>query len=197
MATAVENLYRVCVKLYADEPRGVDDAEVFVPIFHEWIRDNKLDVVAVDVADYAHVPDGPGIMLVSYEAHFALDRADGRFGLLAQRRKPVEGGDVRVALAATLRHALKVAAGLEQDRRLRGRLKFDASLVRIELNDRLLAPNTDETYAAIEPIVREVVADVFGSPPAEVKRVPNDPRDRMALDVRLDGPADVQKYLAA
>ena len=57
---------RVCVKLYAED-RGIGD-QTFVPIFHEWIRDQALEgLVLFDVADYAHVPDSPGIVLVTYE----------------------------------------------------------------------------------------------------------------------------------
>src|SRR6266513_3157575 len=100
----MDDLHRVCVKLYAPEPDdGVDT--ILVPVFHEWIRDRALDLVLVDVADYTHAPDSPGVVLVSHEASFALDRSDGRFGLLAQRRRPV-AGDAAVAIATTLRQAL-------------------------------------------------------------------------------------------
>jgi hypothetical protein len=61
---ATQDLSRVCVKLYAPEPHPITrDAELFVPIFHEWIRDQRFDMVLFDVSDYAHAPDSPGIML--------------------------------------------------------------------------------------------------------------------------------------
>ena len=84
---------RVCVKLFAAEP-GVPDS-AFVPIFHEWIRDRALGLVLLDVADYTHVPDSPGVMLIAHEAAFSLDRTDGRLGLLAQQRRPIDGGRTR------------------------------------------------------------------------------------------------------
>jgi len=179
-------LFRVCVKIHAREPHEIqDDAATFVPIFHEWIRDRALDLVLLDVADYAHAPDSPGIMLVTHETNFALDRADGRFGLLAQRRTPpAEGGGAR-AIAATLREALQVVELLEQDSRVSGRLSFDRSRVRVESNDRLWAPNSDEGWAWFEPLVLEAFQEVFGAPPAGAERVVNDPRDRLALDVRV------------
>ena len=101
---------RVCVKLFAAEP-GVPDS-AFVPIFHEWIRDRALGLVLLDVADYTHVPDSPGVMLIAHEAAFSLDRTDGRLGLLAQQRRPIDGG-VSTAIAVTLRQALAVADRLE------------------------------------------------------------------------------------
>ena len=98
MGPAIEGLQRICLKLYAAEP-GISD-QVFVPIFHDWIRDQALeDLVLFDVADYAHVPESPGIVLVTHEASFSLDRSDGLFGLLAQRR--VDGSGVAADMIAT------------------------------------------------------------------------------------------------
>ena len=183
MGPAIEGLQRICLKLYAAEP-GISD-QVFVPIFHDWIRDQALeDLVLFDVADYAHVPESPGIVLVTHEASFSLDRSDGLFGLLAQRR--VDGSGVAAdMIATTLRHALQVAAKLEGDPRLSGKLGFDRSRVLIAANDRLRAPNTDEGYHAFEPVVRAAIGAVFADSAPRVTRVTNDPRDRLAADVRV------------
>jgi hypothetical protein len=183
MAPAIEDLQRICVKLYAPEP-GVDD-QTFIPIFHEWIRDQAIDnLVLFDVADYAHVPESPGVVLVTHEASFSLDRSDGLFGLLAQRR--VNGSDEATdMIATTLRHALQVAAMLEEDPRLAGKLVFDRSRVVIEANDRLRAPNTDEGYRALEPVVSTAIKAVLSDGAPRVTRVDNDPRDRLAADVRV------------
>jgi hypothetical protein len=182
----MKDLYRVCVKLYAGEVSAPnEDADLFVPIFHDWIRDGVLDMVALDVADYAHVPEGPGIMLIAHQTAFALDRADGRFGLLAQRRTPIDG-DGADAVAATLTEALQVAARLEPDPRLGGRLAFDRTTLRVEANDRLRPPNTAEGYRLFEPIVREGLRRAGAEQILEVQRVANDPRDRLALEVRVE-----------
>jgi hypothetical protein len=103
----MDRLYRVCVKIFAAEHKIEDDAALFVPIFHEWIRDQVLDLVVLDVADYAHAPESPGIMLVCHEASFSLDRSDGRLGIVVQRRTPVDRGPVE-AVASTMRLAVKV-----------------------------------------------------------------------------------------
>ena len=183
MAPAIEGLQRICVKLYAPEP-GVGD-QTFIPIFHEWIRDQAIDnLVLFDVADYAHVPESPGVVLVTHEASFSLDRSGGLFGLLAQRR--VNGSDEAAdIIATTLRHALQMAAKLEEDPRLAGKLAFDRSRVLIEANDRLRAPNTDEGYGALEPVVSTAIKAVFSDSTPRVTRVDNDPRDRLAADVRV------------
>jgi hypothetical protein len=183
MSTAtMKNLYRVCVKLYGPEPRGLvgGDAATFVPILHEWFREDSLGLVMIDVADYAHAPDSPGIMLVTYETSFALDRSDGEFGLLAQRRTRFDG-DAEAAVAETIRQALMVADKLESDHRLGGKVQFDRSRIRVEANDRLLAPNTDEGYTEFSAVVQAAVAELYPGRTFEVSRVQNDPRDRLAV----------------
>jgi hypothetical protein len=180
----IAHLQRVCAKLYAAEPAGVAD-ETFVPIFHEWIRKRALDAVLLDVADYTHAPDSPGVMLIGHDATYALDRSDGRFGLLVQRRRPTGDGGAD-AIAAALRGLVAVADKLEADRRLLGKLSFDRSVVRVEANDRLRAPNTDASFEAFEPVVRDAVARVFAGPPHAVVRVANDARHRLAVDVHRD-----------
>lgn len=183
---SMARLQRFCVKVYAPEA-GIGD-EVFVPIFHEWIRDGAFaELVLFDVADYTHAPASPGVMLVSHETAFALDRSDGRFGLLAQRRRPQSSDTADSAMAKLLRQVLAVADRLQVEPLLAGRLVFDRSLVRIEANDRLLAPNTDPAYAALAPLIRAAVAAVAGSEPVRMNRVANDPRDRLAIDVHLAG----------
>jgi hypothetical protein len=187
MTTPMSQLSRVCVKLYAPEPSAViDDAAVYVPIFHEWIRRADLGLVAIDVADYAHVPDGPGIMLVAHEAAFSLDRTDGRFGLLGQRRTPVGGGAAE-AIATTLRQVLEVAERLQREPPLEGTLNFDLSTLRIESNDRLNGPNTEEGYSSFEPAIRQALSAVFPGSTVTLNRIANDPRDRLAVEARMEG----------
>lgn len=192
----MNGLYRVCVKIFATEHQIEDDAALFVPIFHEWIRDQVLDLVVLDVADYAHAPESPGIMLVCHEASFSLDRSDGRFGLMVQRRTPVDGGAVD-AVASTMRLAVEVAARLERDSRVAGKLRFDPSRLRVEANDRLLAPNSDAGYHDFGPVVRRAAAAAFSGTGPIVERVDNDSRDRLAVDVSVESVGDVQEQLAA
>jgi hypothetical protein len=178
-----DGFYKVCVKFYATESSVKDDAALFVPIFHEWIRDRAFDLVMLDVADYAHAPDSPGIVLVCHEVSFSMDRSDGRFGLLAQRRTPVDG-TAEDAVAKTLGHTLDVAKKLQGDSRVSKVLKLDVRNVRVESNDRLRLPNSDAGYAAFSPVVEEGVRRVTGSAPT-VSRIVNDPRDRLAVEARL------------
>lgn len=173
---------RVSVKIFGAEP-DVSDS-VFVPIFHDWIRDRALDLVLLDVADYSHVPDGPGIMLIAHSMSFALDRTDGRFGLRVQQRRPVDDDPAHV-IAELIRQAFLVADRLEGDPRLRGRIAFDRRTVRVESNDRLRAPNTDAGWSTLAPLVRSAIgaADADGS--VRVARVPRPRRERLAVEASV------------
>lgn len=170
---------RVCVKLYAASDAVPDAA--FVPIFHRWIRDRALDFVFIDVADYAHVPEGPAVMLVTDGVTFGLDRADGQLGLLAQQRRSVEGTTADT-IALALQQTLAVANALEREGSLRGRLVFGRSRIRVEINDRLLAPNDDASFSMFAPAVIEATGRVFQGSRPTVTRARGDTRDRLAID---------------
>ena len=55
---------RVQVKVYA---AGAVPTERLIPVFHRWIREKTLDELALDVADYGHVHEGPGVVLIGQD----------------------------------------------------------------------------------------------------------------------------------
>jgi hypothetical protein len=135
---------KLSFKLFIEEPTALDVRQ-FVPVFHSWIQTHAIpDHLLVDVADYSHVHNGPGVVLVSHEANYSLDTRGGRPGLTYQRKQSIPGTfsqRLSVALRATLH-----AAGL-----LRDRLTFRRDEVEFRLCDRLHAPNTPPTFEAVKP----------------------------------------------
>src|SRR4051794_16534409 len=106
--------HRISVKFFAQDGTSIAD-QAFVPVFHRWIQGKLVpDHLLVDVADYAHVHNGPGIALVSYEANFYTDRCEGRLGLMYQRKQPA-AGDFRARLEQAARAALEACRRLEKD----------------------------------------------------------------------------------
>ena len=58
------------VKFFVQDPSTIGEITDLVPLFHSWIQTHALaDHLLIDVADYAHVHNGPGIVLVSEEAN--------------------------------------------------------------------------------------------------------------------------------
>ena len=142
-------LQHINVKLFVKDAEKVD-LEAVVPVFHSWIQGQIFDELLLDVADYSHVPDGPGIVLIGHEADYALDNTDGRLGLRYNRKAPAPGSN-RDRLVQATRAAVIAFQRLEQG----FNLHFNAREIEIVINDRLLAPNTNVSRQAAEPDLRE------------------------------------------
>jgi hypothetical protein len=170
---AMADFQHINVKIFAVDGSKVDWHKL-IPVFHRWIREQALPGLLLDVADYAHVPSGPGMMIIGHDAHYAVDNRQGKLGLLYNRRTASEGS-TRDRIAQAYDAALDAARKLEQEPEVGNRLRFDETQVEIWVNDRLLAPNTPEVYAAFEAEVASFLQDRFGSA-VELERAP-DPRD--------------------
>ncbi len=161
--TTIDQAARLQVKLYEEGARL--DPEALVPVWHRWIAERRVvDDTLVDVADYGHVKDGPGIALIGHGADFFYDEGEGRPGLLVFRKRAFEG-DLRARLRDAFERVLCARGWLEAD--LGARFGTDEVLVRVL--DRLHAPNDDATFEALAPIVREIAEEVLGHP-VEVTR---------------------------
>jgi hypothetical protein len=147
-------LQHINVKLLLN---AVADLDPVIPVFHSWIQNQVFDELLLDVADYRHVKDGPGIVLIGHEADYSLDETDGRLGLRYNRKAPVAGSN-QERLAQAAQAALKALNLLESDPRLNGKLAFTGNEEEILINDRGLAPNNLETMQLATPEFVEFAA---------------------------------------
>ncbi len=141
------------IKIFAKEPAAINLADT-IPVFHNWIRNSVCEEMLVDVADYRHVPEGPGVMLIGHQANYSLDNREGRLGLLYNRKEALPG-TFRSRLNQAFGAALRATELLEDEAPFRGKLKFNRGLTEIFVNDRLLAPNNEETWHALKPEIQE------------------------------------------
>lgn len=175
----LNSLQHVNVKVAAVDAGGFDLTRV-IPVFHRWIQDGALaDELAIDVADYRHVPEGPGVILVAHQAIYALDQGDGTLGLLYDRRAPVDGTP-QERLRQAARAALRACRLLEEDAALTGALRFDGGRLQVSVNDRALAPNTEATDRALRPEVERLLESLWGAGNHAVERL-GEPRERYRL----------------
>src|SRR5258708_5659063 len=116
--------YKINIKLFVES--DTFGPTEFIPIFHHWIQNQSLkNHLLIDVADYAHVPAGPGTLVISSEANIHMDRAENRLGILYVRKLPIVGADsFHDQLRGVLTETLEAAAKLEAEPELSGRLKF-------------------------------------------------------------------------
>ena len=153
---------KLSIKFYLDASSAKIHLADVVPVFHSWIQLHLIpDHQLIDVADYTHVSDGPGVALVAHEANIYLDRFDGKLGLTYQRKQPLAGsfGD---RLATVFRIALEACQLLETNTNVPG-IKFRTDEADFRINDRLLAANTPETFSAVKPVLEPFVRGLFGT----------------------------------
>jgi hypothetical protein len=168
------------VKIFVEDPSRLDFS-VFNPIFQKWIREKVTDDLLIDVADYLHVPEGPGMVLIGLQADYAMDNTDGRWGLKYNRKASLAGNN-QDRLRSALKCALLACQRLEADPALKGKIKFRNDEVEIFINDRALAPNTPETWKTCQADFQGVLGKLFGSDGMRVEPE-KDPRARFGVRV--------------
>jgi hypothetical protein len=155
--------YKLAVKFPFATPSAFRPRDL-VPVFHRWIQSQALPGhQLIDVADYDHVHEGPGIVLVSHEANLHADQGMGKPGLLYRRKHPIPGS-FRDRLRSTFTHALQAAALLESDAALAGRANVHTHEGSFLIFDRLLAPNTPQTFQSVRSELEAFLKELYGVP---------------------------------
>jgi hypothetical protein len=183
-------LQKINVKFFTVQPHNPPLAD-FIELFHGWIQ--ATDGIYHDVADYSHMRSGPGIVLVANDANLSIDETENRRGLLFGQKSNL-GGSNQEKLRAVLRSALENCRRLEQEPALRGELKFSGDEALISVNDRLMAPNTEETFERIRPEVESVAKILFGNAAITLER-DRDPRKRFNIRVKASLSLSVDELL--
>ena len=186
-------LHRIGVKVFCAKCEV--DAEELIPVFHRWIQQKRLPHMLIDVADYTHVPAGPGILLVSHEGNYTFDEAQNRRGLSFVRKQPTTDGDLSANVRSIARDTVSAAIALEEEPELAGRVAFDGGELRVFFNDRLNAENTDETCRRYEPEVSSFFDLALGRERSKAVRG-QDARERLAFASRAAGPVSLRELAA-
>jgi len=194
VTTSVLDLQRIVIKFFAVNPAPADPG-TFIPILHRWIQTRRVEGMLVDVADYGHLPDGPGVVLIGHEADYFLDSMEGPFGLLYSRKAPLSGS-LADRIRAAFRAALVACARLEEEPEFKGTLKFKAGEPLFIANDRLLAPNTEETFAALRPELEGALRSIYGGAQVALVRDARDPRSRLTVRITTSEPVEVATLLS-
>jgi hypothetical protein len=187
------------LKLFFHDASGVE-LEAFIPLFHRWIQTQCLEELLVDVADYRHVPHGPGIVLIAHDAHYAMDMAEGRLGLLYSRRREthpsrsaIQGMEDR--LWSVLQCALTACQHLETDPTFEGKLRFRGDELLVRLNDRLLAPNTAAAYNELRQALEPFLAMLYPDSQVAVEHV-RQGASRLTIAIKATENPDVTTLLS-
>jgi hypothetical protein len=184
---------QLSVKLFAAEPDAVR-LDGFAPIFHRWIQESRLPGrLLIDVADYRHVPDGPGIVLVAHEAHYAIDRERGGLGLLVSRKRD-QPGELGDKLTEAFRDALTAARMLEEDPDRP--IRFRGDRVRVGVMSRRYADASSAALDAARPELGGFAARLWDGLSVRMEAAPGDPRGPFAVELEAPGAPGVAELLA-
>ncbi len=181
---------RVNVKFFAAAGCGVA-LDSFVRVFNSWIQ--GTDGEYYDLADYGHVPAGPGVVLVADEANISIDNNGDRLGLLYSRKRPLDGTN-REKLVASVAAALDYCRRIEEEPALDGRMRFRGDEALIIVNDRLFAPNNEETFSALKPEIEALAKTLYGGTSFTIERE-QEPRKRFAVHIKASAPFSIKTLL--
>jgi len=186
-------LNHINVKLLVKNPEEVD-LEPVVPVFHNWIQGQIYDEQLLDVADYRHVPAGPGVILIGLQGDYSVDNTNNRLGV-RYNRKAVIDGDNQDRLKQAARAALNACQRLEEEASLQGKLRFNGQDVEVFINDRLTAPNREETREALKSDFQRFANQLFGKNEYSLS-YGSDPRRLFTVSLKASQTIPVTELLA-
>jgi hypothetical protein len=187
-------LQHVNVKLLLQNSQGLS-LEPLIPVFHSWIENQNGDELLIDVADYTHVPAGPGVVLIGHEGNYSVDNMDDRLGVRYNRKAELDGGNQNILAQAT-RAALTACQRLESEPRLGGKFRFNGQDIDIFINDRLVAPNNVASCEVIDPDFQLFCQKLFRGKEYSIT-YNMDPRSLFTAKVKAAQPYSVAELLEA
>jgi rhodanese-related sulfurtransferase len=177
---------RIAVKFFAD-PSAEVHLEPFIELFHRFIQEQAVLGLLVDVADYAHVPNGPGVILIGHDVDYSIDATGGRTGLLTTRKNYDEKSETLVdVLRDAVAKAVVAVRAIEEDGS--AALDFDTGRVEVQILDRLVT----RQQGALERLLDEmtpIFSELFGK--VEVAIAAGDARRPPTVGVVADEAAGV------
>ena len=188
-------LHRLGIKFFIEDPAAIS-LRNFIPVFHDWIQKQVVaEHLLIDVHDYSHMHHGPGILLVAHEGNFSIDLAAGRPGLMYFRKQPLHKPDSE-SLISLVKPALQACSLLERESSLGKPLRFQTDELLFVANDRLHAPNDENTFLQFEPVLSASLKTLFDGASFDIKRAAADPKERFALQIHVANSPGVHKLLS-
>ncbi len=182
------DLQKFGVKLFFNT-NGSFDSKDFIPVFHNWIQDKIVDDhLLIDVADYSHIPDGPGVMLVAHEGNFSLDQESQQPGIMYMRKTEI-AGSFKERFNSVLLTVIKAANRLS-DNDVSKQVEFKPNSFRFIANDRLYAENTADNQDLYKQKIHKALDGKYPGRQFEFGNV-SDENERLAFTVNFSNDIDI------
>ena len=171
-------LQKFGIKLYLNT-NGIYKSKDFIPVFHNWIQENVIsNHLLIDVADYSHIPDGPGIMLIAHEGHFSLDHEKYKPGIMYMRQRNLMG-NFKERFMMVFSIVIQAANRLTKNN-INKEIDFLSDSFRFIANDRRVANNTSENQSIYKDAVQTALEEMYPKSIWEYKDVSNE-NERLAF----------------
>ena len=134
------------------------DIASFISVFHQWIQEDEIpNHIMVDVADYKHIPNGPGIMLIAFEGNFSIGYDENGLGLSYIRKTKIGSNETESLenIQKILDNAVRL---IKNDSMLRKKIKF-SNEYSVFSNDRYEYPNNVNSENKLHQLVSSVFDD--------------------------------------
>jgi hypothetical protein len=132
--------------------------------------------------------------LIGHESNWSLDFGDGEPGLLYTRKREALG-DVETRLKDAFRLALEACKLLQIEEDIENPIAFDTRDFVFGINNRLLAPNDDETLQDVQEGLTQFFDWLFDGEKVDLVRDQRS-RSRFNLRVRVSREISVDTLLA-
>ena len=187
------DLQKINVKFFVEKGDGMPLADL-IPVFHRWIQQDKLEGMLIDVTEYTHVYQGPGLLLIAHEANYSLDEMDGKRGLLYnQKRAPEKSAEEH--LKPAFRRALQACSLLEKEPEVVGNIKFAVNHLQVFVNDRLVAPHHSQNYEELEKVLKPLLDSLYEGA-KHLLIAERDPKKRTGFEVKVEKAFELETLLA-
>ncbi len=154
-----------------------------IDVFHRFIQRGMVEGLLIDVADYQHVPQGPGVLLVGHDIDYGVSVR----GFQVVRKRQKNTGATR-QLRDALRMGMGALRALEEDGRLG--LAFDTTNFTVQVYDRAQAGSGAPAAAFAKELEAELagpLAEWLGKGATITAQAEDDPREAPAFRIAAPG----------
>lgn len=187
-----EDLQRIHLKILVDAPAGLS-LDPFLAIFGRWRHDKNHPAEWVDLADYAHMAKGPGVMLGGKQCNFCVSTDDPGLGLLYAGKKDFEG-PVENRVLEAFRRCIRLSQALAAEPQFPPEMTLNTQSWELFINDRLQFPNTDATDRLLRTPIQAALDELFGAGDYAMTR-DTDNKRRYAFSIRAEKPETLNTLL--
>jgi rhodanese-related sulfurtransferase len=155
--------------------RPVSDLEPAIGLFHRFIQNGRVEGLILDVADYRHVQDGPGVVLVGHDVDYGISTG----GLTITRKRSADDAGTQV------RDAIRMGLGALDAIAYDGALDVAISRTRLSVAAYDRRVPRDEVAAELRDAVAGIASELYGVDAQVALLTQDDARRAPVVEVTL------------